>query len=218
MIDDIPPDEDLEGFLDRLACHGNIRQAARETGMSRGKVNYRRTVNPRFARRWDDALARAKAARRAPRELAVPAVGAPVRDWQDKFFAELAVTSNIKASAMRAGVTENLVHRKRRKDPKFAARWLAALHEGYDLLEMELLGYLRDRQPGWKMEVSGALRALAAHRATVERRRLMTEDEDEKAVLESIDAFLEGMRERRLANEAILLEASMEPPSAHVAG
>jgi hypothetical protein len=38
----------------------------------------------------------------------------------------------------------------------------------------------------------------------------MTDEEDEQAVLESIDAFLEGMRERRLANEAILLEARGE--------
>ena len=72
---------------------------------------------------------------------------------------------------------------------------------------MELLGYLRAPQPGRKMDVAAALRLLGAHRETVERRRALAEDEDEQAVLDSIDAFLEDMRQRRLANEAILIEA-----------
>ena len=193
-------------FIDRLSRHGNARQAAREANVSRGRATYRRGVDAGFASRWDEALAVARAAHSAPRPPAPPVSGPPVRDWQDKFFAELASTSNVKASAAVANVSEARVHKAKRTNPKFAARWLAALHEGYDLLEMELLGYLRDPQPGWKMEVSGALRVLGAHRAAVERRRAMTEEEDEQAVFDSIDAFLEGMRERRLANEAILLE------------
>ena len=37
---------------------------------------------------------------------------------------------------------------------------------------------------------------------------MMDEDDvDEQAMLESLDSFLEGMRQRRFANEAILLEA-----------
>jgi hypothetical protein len=56
------------------------------------------------------------------------------------------------------------------------------------------------------MDVPPAIRLLAAHRATVERERALLDEEDEQAVRDSIDAFLEGMRQRRLANEAILLE------------
>jgi hypothetical protein len=97
-------------------------------------------------------------------------------------------------------------YRLRRDDPAFAARWLAALHEGYDHLELELLCYLRDPAPGRKMDVPGAVRILTLHREAVERRRAMENGRDDKAVFASIDAFLEGMRERRLANEAIVLE------------
>ena len=50
-------------------------------------------------------------------------------------------------------------------------------------------------------------RILAAHRAAVERERVLEGEEDEQAVLDSIDAFLEGMRERRIANEALLIDA-----------
>jgi hypothetical protein len=75
--------------------------------------------------------------------------------------------------------------------------WQAALHEGYDMLEMELLGYLRDPQPERKMEVAAALRLLAAHRETVERRRALAAEEDDEALLESIDRFIDDMAERR---------------------
>jgi hypothetical protein len=56
------------------------------------------------------------------------------------------------------------------------------------------------------MDVAASLRLLAAHRETVERRRSLTEDEDEQEVLDSIDRFIDEMRERRAANEAILTE------------
>ena len=127
--------------------------------------------------------------------------------WVPAFLEALAETSNVTASADRVNVPTRTVYKLRREDADFAARWLAALHEGYDNLEMELLGYLRAPQPGRKMDVAAALRLLAAHRETVERRRALAEDEDEQAVLDSIDAFLEDMRQRRLANEAILIEA-----------
>ena len=57
------------------------------------------------------------------------------------------------------------------------------------------------------MDVAGALRLLAAHRETVERRRALSEEEDEQAVLDSIDRFIDEMRERRAANTAILSAA-----------
>ncbi|MNC93592.1 hypothetical protein D3C83_102550 [compost metagenome] len=71
---------------------------------------------------------------------------------------------------------------------------------------MELVGYLRNPAPRWKMDVAGALGLLAAHRDTVERRRALDEEDDEQAVLESIDRFIDDMRERRAANAAILID------------
>ena len=51
-------------------------------------------------------------------------------------------------------------------------------------------------KPGHPVYDSIAREAIAAYRAE--------EEEDEQAVLESIDAFIEDMRQRRFANEAIL--------------
>ncbi|MBO9518041.1 MAG: hypothetical protein J7493_08235 [Porphyrobacter sp.] len=141
----------------------------------------------------------------------MPNNGLPARSWRwrIRFLELLAETSNVAASAERAQVPTSTVYKLRREDPDFAARWLRALHEGYDNLEMELLGYLRDPQPGRKMDVSSALRLLAAHRETVARERRLSEDDDEQAVLDSIDTFIEEMRQRRAANTAILIEADV---------
>ena len=100
------------------------------------------------------------------------------------------------------------VYQHRRDDPAFAAKWLVALREGYDNLEIELLGYLRAPGLKRKMDVASALRLLAAHRETVARERALAEEENEQAVLESIDAFIEEIRQRRAANAAILIETA----------
>lgn len=112
----------------------------------------------------------------------------------------LAETSNVTASAARARVSTALVYKDRREEREFANKLRAALREGYDNLEIELLGHLRDPQPERKMDVAAAVRLLAAHRATVERERALAEEEDEQAVLASIDRFIDGIRDRRAAN------------------
>jgi hypothetical protein len=129
------------------------------------------------------------------------------RHWRTYFLQALAETSNVARSAAAVGAAPSRAYKLRREDPAFAALWRAALLEGYDHLEMEVLGYLRDTQPARKMDVASALRLLAAHRETVARERALREDDDEQAVLDSIDQFIEDMRQRRLANGAILLEA-----------
>jgi hypothetical protein len=53
------------------------------------------------------------------------------------------------------------------------------------------------------MDVSGAIRVLGAHREIIERRRALA-GEDDQATVEALDAFFEGLRQRRLANEEIL--------------
>ena len=95
------------------------------------------------------------------------------------------------------------------RDAGFAAKWLAALREGYDNLEIELLGYLRDPAPGRKMDVTAALRLLAAHRETVERQRALTEEDDEDGLLDSLDRFIDDMCVRREANAAILIDGGL---------
>jgi hypothetical protein len=202
-------------FLEALARSGCVRQAARETPVNRGSVYHRRRSNAEFAQALDEALALGKAG--PPPCLAdeqPEIVGPPVPDWPGEFLDALAETSSVMVSAVRANVAVRSVYRRKREDPRFAAGWLAALHEGYDQLEMELVGYLRDPAPRRRMDVTGAIRLLTAHREMVERRRALIgeEETDERAMLESLDQYLRDMRRRRFANEAILIEA--EPADA----
>lgn len=126
------------------------------------------------------------------------------RHWRGLFLDKLAETSNVTASAKAAGVSPSRAYKIRREEPEFNAQWRAALVEGYEHLELEVLGYLRAADPARKMDVAGALKLLALHAQTVARERALREDDDEQAVLDSIDAFIEDMRQRRAANAVIL--------------
>lgn len=126
--------------------------------------------------------------------------------WIPRFLAALAETSNVSASALRARVPLATVYKVRRSDAAFRALWQQALNEGYDNLEMELLGHLRDPESTRKMDVTAALRLLAAHRETVARERALREDDDEEEVLKSIDRFIDDIQRRRAANAAVLAE------------
>ena len=191
-----------QAFLAALAKGQSVRKAAKAAGVAASTAYWHRNHSERFACAWRQACATAGKGEPKP-------VNGALRSphWRKAFLEALAETSNVTASAARVNVPARTVYKLRREDADFAARWLAALHEGYDNLEMELLGYLREPEPQRKMDVAAALRLLAAHRDTVERRRALMEEDDEQAVRASIDAFLEGMRQRRLANEAILIEA-----------
>lgn len=200
-----------ERFLEALAALGKVTAAAEAAGVSPGTVYYLRNRNPTFAAGWQQALRPSEGKVPAPEvgEGIVPAEPASIAvpldpGWRLRFLEALAETSNVRASAARAGIPVRTAYKTRRADPAFAARWRKALHEGYDHLEMELLGYLRDPQAGPKMDVASALRLLAAHRDAVARERALEDEEDEQEVLDSIDRFIDQMRERRLANEAIL--------------
>ena len=127
------------------------------------------------------------------------------KHWRTYFLQKLAETSNVTASAAYAGVATSRAYKTRREDAKFAAAWRAALFEGYQHLEMEVLGYLRAAEPDRKFDVANALRLLAAHQATIAKERAKPDDEeDEQAIFDSIDAMIDEMRERSLANDAAL--------------
>jgi hypothetical protein len=198
MTEQIPGPKWIPTFLIALKATGKPGLAITACGASPSSVYTQRKTNLRFAEAW--------AAARPPKPAPPPqASEARTRSvgWRTAFLEALAETSNVTASAIRANVPLRTVYKVRRADAAFAAEWQLALHEGYDMLEMELLGYLRDPHPQRKMDVAAALRLLAAHRETVERRRALVAEE---ALLESIDRFIDDMRERRAANSAILIE------------
>ena len=202
----------MPDFLAALGETGNVRHSARLAGISQTTAYDARKAAPGFAAAWKAAIdgkeyGRAGFQLQAPLVApAAPVPATPPPDWCVCFLAALAETSSVIAAAALARVTPQNAYHRRRTDPEFAAQWLAALHEGYDHLEMELVGYLRGHAPRRKMDVAGALRLLAAHRETVERRRALIEEEDEQAVLDSIDRFIDDMRLRRAANDAIVIE------------
>jgi hypothetical protein len=58
---------------------------------------------------------------------------------QERFLAELAVTSNVVAAAAKAELNSCAIYKVRHRDPEFARRWDEALQHGYRHLESELL-------------------------------------------------------------------------------
>lgn len=128
--------------------------------------------------------------------------------WSRKFLDELANSSNIRASAKKAGVTPADVYHARRKKPEFAREWRAALCEGYDILEMSMLYRLRTGElkpaSGAKRAVRSydlatALRLLSAHRESVAAERAAQGGESTEHVLISLNARLSRMRQQALA-------------------
>jgi hypothetical protein len=128
--------------------------------------------------------------------------------WSKVFLAELAATSNVTASATKARICTSKAYDARRTNPEFNRAWQQALCEGYDNLEMELLHRLRSGEvkpaSGAKRGVrsydnANAFRLLAAHRETAARYRAVRSNQDAEAIVLSINAKLEQMRQRRLA-------------------
>lgn len=140
--------------------------------------------------------------------------------WSKSFLSELAATSNVTASARKAGVTTATAYDARRANPEFNRAWQRALCEGYDHLEMELLHRLRTGEvkpvAGAKrgtraFDNATAFRLLAAHRDSAARQRAIQSNEDAEKIVLSINAKLEGMRRRMLA-------AASEPQGVTIEG
>jgi hypothetical protein len=160
----------------------------------------KRSLKPK---RKPKATARAKAAR-AKRGKA----------WREGFLATLAETSNVTAACTAAGIDSSDAYKLRRSDSGFRAAWRGALLEGYDNLELETLGRLREgelRSDERKFDIANALRLLKAHAEAVAAERARREDCDEQDLLESLDRKIEAMRRRAAAGVAMLAESDGEP-------
>ncbi len=156
-------------FLRALAATGNVREAARRTGIAYGTVQNRRRSCAAFAQRWDAALATAQArlhegggARRPAGKAADPrrtAGGEPVvirtRDGrlqlrraqpgkltgqaEQAFLLALSATCNVTLSAAAAGASAAAFLRRRRRNPAFAREMRLAMEQGFERLEMALM-------------------------------------------------------------------------------
>lgn len=126
------------------------------------------------------------------------------KNWQAIFLNELAETSNVKAACDVASVSQSLVYKTRRENADFARQWYAALAEGYDNLEMELLSRLREGRledvdedgNKRKFDIGTAFRCLIAHRETVAKEKGRATLDDEVATMKSINAKIDEIRRR----------------------
>ena len=177
-----------------------MADASRKARIHPSTAYARKARDPRFARSVEQAR-EAGGAKPRPRRAAEANP-----HWQPDFLEALAETSNVSAAAAHARVDKRLAYAQRRGDKDFARLWGAALLEGYEHLEMELLGYLRDPDPARKMDVANALRLLAAHKETAARERATRNREDEAEVLASLKQKISSMRQRREAAQRLLSE------------
>ena len=125
--------------------------------------------------------------------------------WTKKFLARLADSSNVSSSARHAKIDPSTAYRLRRDNSDFERAWQEALYEGYNNLEMELLGRMRE---GELKPAAGAkrgrrtfdnaigLRLLAAHREAASRQRAARAHVSAAEVRASIDAKITAMRKR----------------------
>jgi hypothetical protein len=132
------------------------------------------------------------------------------RNWRQTFLATLADSSNISEAAESAQISVSWVYKTRREDPEFFRKWLNALCEGYDNLEMDLLHRLRTGETkdadGRKFDNATAFRLLVAHKQSVARQHAMRDNESEEEILASINAKLDAMRERERQVAVLLAE------------
>ena len=197
--DDRVPPAWMARFLKALPGCESLRAAARAADVPISTVCYRRDRYPAF---------------RAQIEAYLPAVGGAKPNWGGarrtgspkltRFLAALGETSNVTAAATAAGVKIGQIYRRRRTDPDFARRWYAALAEGYDNLEMELLQRLRSGEPdsgnpppktaGRKFDTATALRCLNAHRESVAREKGRRTLADEVVTIAAINAKIDRLR------------------------
>jgi hypothetical protein len=135
--------------------------------------------------------------------------------WREQFLAALAESSNVSAAARKAEVPTGTVYKLRRGDADFRGAWFDALCEGYDNLEMPLLHRLRigelegtKAKSRRKFDNATAFRLLAAHRDAVRQQKALRADEDEDAILASINTKLDAMRAREKAAQNLISQDS----------
>lgn len=172
-------------FFKRLAATGNVTASVRAVGFSAGTVYARRHSCPAFAEKWRTALATARVRPPGPTAVRYATGGRAKRircvvQWseevEERFLDLLAASCNVSLSAAQTGVGTTSVYRRRRLRADFAAKWQAALEQGYARLEMGLVeaaikalkgGKFDAERPAPRMSAETALKVLQLHRAAV---------------------------------------------------
>lgn len=110
--------------------------------------------------------------------------------WRRTFLKALTRTSNVTRAAQEAGIPVATAYTAKRTNPNFARQWRAALFEGYEELEMEVLAHLRGTLTDRKIDVANAIRQLAVHRKTVSEMRIVEDDSADRARMKAIGELI----------------------------
>lgn len=201
----IPGPAWIPAFLAELHKSRRVAKATEAAGVVAGTVYAQKRRNQQFAEAWRAALSGQLAVAASDHEEAdttLQVAAAQNGGWKTSFLEHLAETSNITASAGAANIPLTTVYRLRSRDAAFAAKWRAALFEGYINLEMEVLGYLRNPEASYKMDVANALRLLAAHKDAVSQEQAVRSNISAADVRASIARKVEALRQQVLAERA----------------
>jgi hypothetical protein len=121
-------------------------------------------------------------------------------NWRRLFLDHLAESSNVTASAEKAGISASRAYKVRREEAEFARQWLVALAEGYLHLEMDVVRRLREGDArttdDGKFDFANAIRLLAAHRDNAARGASEVRDVSAAEVRASIDRKIVDIRKR----------------------
>jgi hypothetical protein len=111
----------------------------------------------------------------------------------------------VRSACKAANISAQAVYDLRRRDAGFAAKWAAALAEGYDNLEMELLYRLRtgEKKDDPKFNYAVSLRLLERHREAVTREKARRANVDAATVRASIARKVAEMRALVMADKII---------------
>lgn len=141
-----------------------------------------------------------------------------------EFLDALAASCNVRGSAIAVGVEPSSVYQLRRRDDAFAAEWRAALRQGYDMLEIQLVGHALAGGGGGAgavmdngdparppVNVELALKLLREHRDRAAGKRdpagprplIATREQTNAAIIKKLVAI-----EKRLAQEQAALNSA----------
>lgn len=154
-----------EAFFKALAETGNQTISAERARVSRSWVSLHRQADPAFKARMEAAIAEARErlskagavkpsgkwaningetlVLRGSRGRRVQISRARLKQWtaaeEKRFLAVLAATCNVKLACREVGLSSQSADAHRHRWPDFAARWEAAVEEGYFALELAML-------------------------------------------------------------------------------
>ena len=127
---------------------------------------------------------------------------------QDRFFAALAETCNVREACRRAPVNPTTVYYHHKRDAAFRARWAEAVRDAYGRLELMLLERMMNGTVRTRTRADGlvertheypnaiALQLLRLHRAHAPEAQAVQETADIEEVRERIARRIERLRKR----------------------